>query len=223
MNSGTQTDGQRHDEVALARQIRQGDEDAFIRLVGRYQAGLLRLAQSWTHDPWLAEQVVQDTWVVALDRLREFEGRSTIKTWLCHILVNVADNRRRKEGRALPDWSLDDDHAPAVPADRFSPAGHRWDGHWQSPPTAWPETPPESVLSTEMRTLLEQSIDRLPEAQRAVLVLRDIEGLTDEEVCQGLGLTDTHQRVLLHRARSHLRALLERHHRPMRPVAEELL
>ena len=200
-------------DLALARQIRGGDEDAFIRLVSRHHAGFLKLALTWVRDPSIAEEVVQETWLVALERLGDFQGRSTMKTWLCGILINIARARRRKEWRSITESSIaDKDDDPAVPADRFSPNGHRWDGHWQAPPSAWPVTPESSALSAELRSLLEQFVTELPEVQRAVLLLRDVEELSGEEVCNALGLTDTHQRVLLHRARSRMRGLLEGHY-----------
>jgi RNA polymerase sigma-70 factor (ECF subfamily) len=228
MNSGSQPlevrqgePAPRRDELALAQQIQQGDEDAFVRLVCRHQAGFLRLAQTWLHEPTLTEEVVQDTWAVALVRLREFDGRSSIKTWLCGILIDNARNRRRKEGRQISDPALDGDHLPAVPPDRFNPAGHRWDGHWHRPPSAWPDSPESCVLSAEMRGLLDKAIARLPESQRAVLILRDVEGLSGEDVRNALGVTDTQQRVLLHRARSTLRGLLERRDTAARSASED--
>lgn len=184
-----------------------------MRLVGEHHAGFVKLALTWVRDPSLAEEVVQETWMLALERLSEFEGRSTMKTWLCGILINTARSRRRKEWRLVPESSLGGpDGELAVPSERFSPAGHRWDGHWQLPPTAWPQTPEGAVLSAELRDLLEKSVAELPEAQRTVFLLRDVEGLSGEDVCNVLGLTGTHQRVLLHRARSHLRGLIESHY-----------
>ena len=200
-------------ELAFARRIQGGDEDAFVHLVSRHHAGFVKLALTWVRDPSLAEEVVQETWMLALERLSEFEGRSTMKTWLCGILINTARSRRRKEWRLVPEPFLGSpDDEPAVPAARFSPPGHRWDGHWQVPPRAWPETPESLALSAELRDFLERSLAELPEAQRTVFLLRDVEGLSGDEVCNVLGLTSTHQRVLLHRARSHLRGLIESHY-----------
>jgi RNA polymerase sigma-70 factor (ECF subfamily) len=204
----------RGDDVALAKEASKGDEQAFIDLVARHQGAFTRLALVWVGSPSIAEEVVQETWAVALEKLGEFEGRSSLKTWLCGILLNTARNRARKERRsvAVPSFEPDEAPDPAVPAERFSPAGHRWDGHWQAPPRAWPETPESALLSTETRGVVEACLDKLPEAQRAVLILRDVERLSGEEVCNALGITDTHQRVLLHRARSRMRALLEHHY-----------
>lgn len=206
----------RPDELALVAQIKGGAEEVFVGLVKRHHAGFLRLALSFLHDQAAAEEIVQETWLVALERIAEFEGRSSLKTWLCGILINQARNRRRRDQKTVPESALAGDVAlgdePAVPPDRFSPPGHRWDGHWCAPPTAWPQTPETAVLSAETRRLLEGFIATLPEPQRQVLVLRDVEGLSSEEVCNALSLSDTHQRVLLHRARSRLRGLLERHH-----------
>jgi len=207
------------EDVAVVHRIRAGDEAAFIELVTRHRAGFFRLALAWVRDPTLAEEVLQETWLLALERLDEFEGRSSLKTWLCGILINKARSRRRREARWLPESALmtdDGGDEPAVPAERFSPPGHRWDGHWQAPPTPWPAaaqaTPEHSVLSAELRDLIEGFVAELPEAQRAVLLLRDLEGLSGEEVCNALGISGTHQRVLLHRARSKMRGLLEGHY-----------
>ncbi|HVZ72758.1 MAG TPA: sigma-70 family RNA polymerase sigma factor [Polyangia bacterium] len=200
-------------DLEIARRIVAGDEDAFVELVSQHRAPFLRLALSWARDPALAEEVVQETWVVALEKLAEFQGRSSLKTWLCGILINTARSRRRIELRSIPASALAElTDEPAVPPERFSPPGHRWDGHWQAPPSAWPETPEGAVLSAELRAALEESIAALPEVQRSVLLFREVEGLSGEEVCNALGLSSTHQRVLLHRARSRLRAQLESHY-----------
>jgi RNA polymerase sigma-70 factor (ECF subfamily) len=216
MESAQHRDPERTRDLALVARIRQGDEAAFAELVKRHHAGFTRLAVTWVQDRSVADEVVQETWLFAIERLAEFEGRSSVKTWLCGILINKARNRRRQERHTVPGSSLDGEAGgdqPAVAPDRFSPPGHRWDGHWQAPPSPWPQTPEGSVLTAEMRQLLESSIATLPENQRAVFVLHDVEGLSGQEVCNALGITDTHQRVLLHRARSRLRNLLESHYR----------
>jgi RNA polymerase sigma-70 factor (ECF subfamily) len=204
----------RGDEVALASAIRKGDEQAFIDLVARHHGAFTRLARVWVGSASIAEEVVQETWAIALEKLAEFAGRSSLKTWLCGILLNTARARARKERRAIAfsdmDFGAEDPAEPAVPRDRFSPPGHRWEGHWQAAVRAWPETPEAAVLSGETLRILETCLNKLPEPQRAVLILRDVEGLTGEEICNALGVSDTHQRVLLHRARSRMRILLER-------------
>jgi len=229
-------------DAALASEIAAGNEQAFIDLVARHHGPFTRLALLWVGSPSIAEEVVQETWAVALEKMgalaaggggpaseeghlaegqgsvqrprTRFEGRSSLKTWLCGILLNTAKARARKERRtvSVPSFNPDEAPEPAVPPERFSPPGHRWDGHWQAPPRAWPETPESALLSTETLAFVEACLDRLPEAQRAVLLLRDVEELSGEEACNALGITDTHQRVLLHRARSRMRALLEQHY-----------
>jgi RNA polymerase sigma-70 factor (ECF subfamily) len=200
-------------DLEVARRIVSGDEDAFVELVARHRASFLGLALAWTRDRTVAEEVVQETWALALEKLPGFEGRSTLKTWLCGIVINTARSRRRQERRTIPESALGEvGDERAVPTQRFSPPGHRWDGHWQAPPQAWPGTPEGAVLSAELRELLEKAIAELPEAQRAVLILRDVEELSGEEVCNALGLSSTYQRVLLHRARSCLRGQLESHY-----------
>lgn len=206
----------RGDEVALASDIRKGDEQAFIDLVARHHGAFTRLARVWVGSASIAEEVVQETWAIALEKLADFAGRSSLKTWLCGILLNTARARARKERRAIAfsdvDFGVEDGAEPAVPGDRFSPPGHRWEGHWKAAVRAWPETPESAVLSGETLRILETCLDKLPEPQRAVLILRDVEGLTGEEICNALGVSDTHQRVLLHRARSRMRTLLERYY-----------
>jgi RNA polymerase sigma-70 factor (ECF subfamily) len=201
-------------DVGELHALRRGSEDAFRALVARHQASLLRVARSLVRDPSLAEEVVQQTWVEVIEGGFAFDGRSTIKTWLCGICINVARARLRQERRTTPLSSLGvggefAENAPAVdPARFYGPEAH-WAGHWYVFPAAWPATPEDGARGSELRARLIAAIDELPTAQREVLVLRDVEGFSGEEVCNVLGLSDTNQRVLLHRARSRLRGLLE--------------
>jgi RNA polymerase sigma-70 factor (ECF subfamily) len=201
------------DEAALVAALRRGDEAAFVRLVEALHGSMLRVAMIHVGDRSTAEEVVQDAWLGVLRQLDRFEGRSSLKTWVLRIVSNRAKTRAVRERRtvpfsALPGGDLQADE-PAVDPDRFLPAGHRWAGHWASPPASWREVPEDLLLSQETLTEVDRAIATLPAAQRAVLVLRDVEGLTAAEACQLLGLTEGNQRVLLHRARSKVRATLE--------------
>jgi RNA polymerase sigma-70 factor (ECF subfamily) len=167
----------------------------------------VRLARLWVRDDALAEDLVQDCWLTALHAVHSFQGRARLKTWLCGILHNLARARLRKEQRTI---SFDASGSePAVPAERFRPGDHRWPGHWASPPPHWAQSPEKRLLTAELREKLEAAIAELPDNQRMVLILRDVEGLDGEEVCNVLGVSDTNQRVLLHRARAKLRTSLE--------------
>jgi RNA polymerase sigma-70 factor (ECF subfamily) len=163
----------------------------------------------------VAEEVVQDAWMGVLQQLDRFEGRSSLKTWVLRIVSNRAKTRAIHERRTVPFSTLasaaEDADEPAVDPDRFLPAGHRWAGHWASPPASWREVPEDRLLARETMAEVQGAVDCLPAAQRAVLVLRDVEGVTAAEVCQLLGLTEGNQRVLLHRARAKVRAALERY------------
>jgi RNA polymerase sigma-70 factor (ECF subfamily) len=195
--------------------LRRGDEAAFVRLVEALHGSMLRLAMVHVGDRAVAEEVVQDAWLGVLQQLDRFEGRSSLKTWILRIVSNRAKTRAIGERRTVPFSALPtgdkDADEPAVEPDRFLPAGHRWAGHWASPPCSWREIPEDVLLSRETMTEVERAIDSLPPAQRAVLVVRDVEGLTAAEACQLLGLTEGNQRVLLHRGRSRVRATLERY------------
>jgi RNA polymerase sigma-70 factor, ECF subfamily len=200
-------------DLTEVQALRGGSEIAFRSLVERHTPALLRVARALVRDRAVAEDVVQQTWVAVLESVDGFESRSTVKTWLCGICVNTARARIRQERRTIPMSSLpqESDAAgpPAVDPSRFYPPDSHWAGHWFAFPKTWPDTPEESAWTAELKTRLLTAIDALPEAQRQVLVLRDVEGLSGEEVCNVLGLSDTNQRVLLHRARSRLRGLLE--------------
>jgi RNA polymerase sigma-70 factor (ECF subfamily) len=198
----------------LLDRLRRGDEAAFAELVGGLYGSMLRLAMAHVGSRAVAEEVVQDAWMGVLARLDRFEGRSSLRTWILRIVANQARTRSVRERRTLPFSSLDGLDEPAGPAvepERFLPAGERWAGHWASPPRSWRDEPEQRLLSGETRAEVERAIDGLAPAQRAVIVLRDVEGLTAAETCQLLGLTEGNQRVLLHRARSRVRRALEQY------------
>lgn len=193
--------------------LRAGDEAAFGRLVDTYHGQLLRLARTFVADRAVAEEVVQETWLGVIRGIDRFEGRSSLRTWLFRILTNTAKKRGVRERRSVPFSALagpgDGGDEPAVDPDRFLPAGHRWAGHWASPPTSWGAAPEERVLAAESRRVIEEAVARLPDGQRQVITLRDIDGWSSEEVCNVLDLSEVNQRVLLHRARAKVRTALE--------------
>lgn len=197
----------------LVAALRAGDEAAFAELVDRFGASMRRTALRLVHDPEMADELVQDAWLAVLRGIGRFEGRSSLKTWIFRILANKAHTRAGRERRTVPFSSLAPHEAePSVDPERFLGAGHpRWPGHWASPPERWDDQPESRLLSTETRSVIEATIAELPEAQRLVITLRDIEGFSSEEVCTLLGVSSGNQRVLLHRARSRVRAVLEIH------------
>ena len=202
------------EDLELLARLRRGDEVAFAELVGRLYGPMLRLAMAHVGNRAVAEEVVQDAWVGVLRQLDRFQGRSSLRTWVLRIVGNRARTRAVRERRTLPFSSLDGPEEPGDPAvepDRFLPAGERWAGHWASPPRSWRDVPEDRLLSRETRAEVERAVELLPPAQRAVIVLRDVEELTAAETCQLLGLTEGNQRVLLHRARSKVRRALERY------------
>jgi RNA polymerase sigma-70 factor (ECF subfamily) len=196
------------DDDALLRRLREGDERVFSDLVDRWSHMMLRLALSRVESRAVAEEVVQDAWLTVLRSLDRYERRSTFRTWVLGIVVNLARSRARAERREVP---LSSESEPSVDQARFLPATHsRWPHHWSVEPAAW-RTPEDELLAGETRKMIVKAIDELPPAQREVIVLRDVEGMPSTEVCNILALTDTHQRVLLHRARSRVRHALERY------------
>ena len=195
--------------------LRAGDEAAFVALLERYHPALVRLAAMYVPDRATAEDVVQETWIAVLKGIDRFEGRSAFKTWLYRILLNQARQRGKREARSVPFSALvragaEGDEA-AVDPDRFFPPGHEDAGHWASPPREWGASAEERLLASETRDRIKAEIAALPPGQRAVIELRDVQGWTAPEVCHALGLSETNQRVLLHRARSKVRRALERY------------
>ena len=198
----------------LVAALRAGDEAAFVTLVGRYQAPLLRLARTFVRDRAVAEEVVQETWLAVLGGIDRFEGRASLKTWIFQILSNRARTRAGRERRSAPFSSLagqDEGDDEILGAERFLPDGHRWAGHWAAAPADWRTLPEERVLGRETLECVRAAIAELPPRQAQVLALRDVEGWDADEVCAALGLTDGNQRILLHRARGRVRAALEVH------------
>jgi len=197
------------DERLLAA-LRAGEDAAFRELIDRYQAVLVRLALIYVADLAAAEDVVQETWIGVLRGLDRFEGRSSLKTWLFRILTNRAKTRGQRDRRSVPFSSLaamDEDGVEfAVDPVRFGA-----DNGWISAPANWEGRPEERLLTAETRSRIEAAIAALPTMQREVITLRDVEGWAAVEVCNLLALSETNQRVLLHRARCRVRSALERY------------
>jgi RNA polymerase sigma-70 factor (ECF subfamily) len=195
------------DEHELVAALRAGDESAFRALIEMYHAMLVRVARAYVPTNAIAEEVAQETWLAVVEGIDRFQERSSLKTWLFRILTNKAKTRGMRERRSLPFSSFESDDS-AVDAGRFHGPEHQWPGHWAAAPQAFPE---ERLLAAETREVVEQAIEALPPTQRAVISLRDVEGWSAEEVCNALTLSETNQRVLLHRARAAVRAALERY------------
>jgi RNA polymerase sigma-70 factor, ECF subfamily len=202
-------------ETALLAALRSGDEDAFCALVDAYGAAMHRVALTFVRSRAVADEVVQEAWLGALRGLDRFEGRSALRTWLLRIVANIARTHAVREARAVPFSSLEpareagSEHEPALPTDRFQGADDQYPGRWVSFPTRWSTEPDGALLSAETRRLIAETIAGLPDGQRIVITLRDVEGWDSAEVCSVLDLSETNQRVLLHRARSKVRAALE--------------
>ncbi len=190
----------------LAERLRSGDEDAFALLLDGWSGGMLRVARSFVSTEESAAEVVQETWLAVIEGIERFEGRSSLKTWVYRILTNTAKRRGTREHKVVPMSSVDDS-GPTVDPSRFRPAGDPFPGHWWDFPPAWP-SPEQGLLGGEVRERLAKALDDLPERQRLVVVLRDVEGRPYDEVCELLGITAANQRVLLHRARAFLRGKL---------------
>jgi RNA polymerase sigma-70 factor (ECF subfamily) len=209
------------DDAALVERLRRGDEAAFASLVDRFHASLVRIALLHVRTRDVAEEVAQEAWLAVVRGVEKFEERCSLKTWLFRILTNIARTRGAREARQVPFSSLggaasergDADEGPLVDPDRFRPTGERWANHWKvgREPQRWDDRPEGRLLAAETRAVVAAAIERLPAQQREVITLRDVECCSAEEVCRALGISEANQRVLLHRARSKVRAVIERH------------
>ncbi|MDR3534979.1 MAG: sigma-70 family RNA polymerase sigma factor [Acetobacteraceae bacterium] len=196
------------DDPAFLARLRQGEPDAYRALIRRFHASLTGVAASIIGSRAQAEEVVQDAWLAVFSGIDRFEGRSSLVTWLFSIVLNRARTRIGRESRlvALPDLM---EGTPAgeraVPLSAFKP-----DGHWQEAPRLWDELSPERIVGgRQLWDHVTAAIERLPAGQRAVIILRDMEGRDAEEACTLLGLTPANQRVLLHRARGRIRQTVD--------------
>jgi len=199
------------DDARLVAALRDGDEKSFLALVQSLNAPMLRVASVYVSSRAVAEEVVQEAWLGVLKGLAAFQGRSSLRRWIFGIVTNCARSRGVREARSTPFSAMGpaEDDEPAVDPGRFLPPDHpRWPGHWSQPPTPWAE---DQVLNKESLAAVDAAIARLPVNQREVITLRDVLGWTSEEACESLAISEGNQRVLLHRARSKVRAALEKH------------
>ncbi|MGZ8578465.1 MAG: RNA polymerase sigma factor [Actinomycetota bacterium] len=198
------------EDLQLVERLRAGDEDTFMMLVEKHQAMMLRVARMYVSSQAVAEEVVQDAWLGILQGLPKFEGRSSLRTWIYRILVNIAKNRGVREGRSQPFSSLVDlDASPAVPESWFRGGEDRHPGGWSTFPSDWRGLPEERLLASETIRVVGDAIEGLPSVQAEVIRLRDVLGWTSEDVRNVLDLSETNQRVLLHWARSRVRRALD--------------
>jgi RNA polymerase sigma-70 factor (ECF subfamily) len=200
------------DDGILAEALSCRDADAFAFLLDRYHGSLVRIAAQYVPSRAIAEEVAQETWVAVIQGIDRFEGRSTVKTWVFAIVLNIARARGVKERRSIPfsATAVVDTHEAAVDPSRFRRL--RKAGTWKQPPDPWP-SPEQRAESREELDVVQAAIEQLPGAQREVITMRDVLGSSAAEVCDVLGVSEGNQRVLLHRARSRVRAALEQHFR----------
>jgi RNA polymerase sigma-70 factor (ECF subfamily) len=196
------------DELVAA--LRAGDEQIFRELFTHNYPMMKRVARSYVASDAVAEEVVQETWLAVITGITRFEGRSSLSTWIFSILTNQAKTHGKRERRALPFASISPEGGdqPVLDPDRFQKDDEAWPGHWATPPRPW-QKPERRMLSLEVREQLKEALAELPERQRVVVVSRDVEGVSAEEVRDLLELSQENQRVLLHRGRSRLRAILD--------------
>lgn len=201
-------DGSDSEEHRLIQRLKAGDEPAFNQLVEQYHTLLLGLARKYVRSYSSAEEVVQDTWIGVLQRLPFFEGRSSLKTWIFRILINRAQTCAMRDQRMILFSSfINHEEAPDTSSSELEPCA----GGWQSLREDGKDLPETCLLSSETHTHIVSAIQALPASQRAVMILYDIEGRSPDEICTALGLSAVNQRVLLHRARTKVRQVLEKY------------
>ncbi len=199
-------------EDQLIAKLKRGDEGAFDELVNQHHSALIRMAMGYVADREVAEEVVQDTWMAVIESLNRFEGRSSLRTWICGILIHKAKDRGVREKRHTTFSafeSYDDDNDEAVDPSRFQQTGE-WAGHWAFPPQPWDDQTPEKLLASKQAVdCMQRAIEALPATLKEVLILRDVEGVEAKEVCEILKITETNLYVRLHRARERVRVAVE--------------
>lgn len=209
VRAAVRTESPRNDDMRLVADLLGGDEDAFLRLVRHEHASMVRYGQLFVSTRASAEEVVQEAWLGILAGLARFEGRSSLRCWMFAIVARCARTRAVRESRSVPLSALGEDGGDgAAEPDRFFPPGSPQAGGWTQPPERWPDACAERA---ETLKVVHRAIERLTRLRRQVILLRDVEGWDADDVCALLGITELHQRVLLHRARSRIRAELEHH------------
>jgi RNA polymerase sigma-70 factor (ECF subfamily) len=199
------------DEVAMLAALRRGDEATFAAVVDRHTPAMLRVARGYVPSQEIAEEVVQETWIALLKGVEKFEGRSSLRTWLFAVMINIAKGRGVRERRDA-DAAIAAYTGGTVDPALFRGPNEEWPGdwkNWEQYPRAFPETPESSLLATELVDVAKVELDRLPDRQRMVVTLRDMLGFDSREVCELLDISAANQRVLLHRGRAALRLVLE--------------
>ncbi|MCV7421165.1 sigma-70 family RNA polymerase sigma factor [Mycobacterium yunnanensis] len=198
------------DEATLITALRARDEAAFAELVDLYTPSMLRVARGYVPSVAIAEEVVQETWIALFRGIDAFEGRSSLRTWLFTVMINIAKRRGLRERREA-DVAITAYTGGTVDPARFRAAGQQWSGHWRETeePSPFPQTPEGSLLGSELVAVTRRALDELPERQRVVVTLRDMLGFDSAEVCDLLDISVANQRVLLHRGRAAVRAQLE--------------
>jgi RNA polymerase sigma-70 factor (ECF subfamily) len=199
-------------EQQFLTRLRQRDERAFDELVTKHHGALIRMAMGHVGDRELAEEVVQDTWMAVINSLDQFEGRSSLRTWIFGIMIHKAKDRgvREKRHTTFSDFEIfDDEYEEAVDPARFHRSGE-WVGHWAFPPQPWDIQTPEKLLASQQAVqAMHRAIEALPATLKDVLILRDVEGVDTTEVCEILKITETNLYVRLHRARERVRQAVE--------------
>jgi RNA polymerase sigma-70 factor, ECF subfamily len=198
------------DEAAVIAALRDGDESAFAQLVDHHTPSMLRVARGYVPSHEIAEEVVQETWIALLKGIAHFEGRSSLRTWLFAVMINIAKSRGVRERRDS-DAAIAAFTGGTVDPSRFRTGEDPWPGHWKESeqPSPFPDTPEGSVLGDELVTIAQRELDKLPDRQRTVVTLRDMLGFDSSEVCELLDISVANQRVLLHRGRAAVRQVLE--------------
>ena len=197
-------------DTELVDRLRAGDAAAFTGIVRGWSPAMIHVARQYVASHASAEETVQETWLAVIKGIDRFQGRSSLRTWVFHVLTNIARRQGTKESRTIPTSPVDDpDSGPTIDPNRFRPAGDQWAGGWraEAAPRSW--GPEAAALNAETRALLTAALTQLPQRQRVVVELRDVHGLSADEVCGVLALSPANQRVLLHRARAKLREHLE--------------
>jgi RNA polymerase sigma-70 factor (ECF subfamily) len=189
------------DGEALLERLRRGDETAFRLLVRQHHTSMVSFASGFLRDRSAAEEAVQDSWIAVLSGIGAFEGRSSLKSWMFAIVANKARTKARRDGRMVPFADFGAADEPAVDAERFTP-----EGSWDSPPASWSDINPERIVAgRQLLAHVMAILETLPAAQRTVVRLRDLEGLSAPDVCEVLQISEANQRILLHRGRSRVR------------------